>query len=693
MKTKRNSLKAKTCILLAAVTVLLMGVSLLVSYNVHKNTVDEDYKNLVSHIGKSESSILDSNTVGVFVELVKSDEYRQIYAAAAEAGDEEMLADYLSSKGLYEDYLAINAQLDELRANMNVKYLYLEAVQNGYSLGLFDPQESIFNLGVRIENADGFTEYTTNDAIPATISKTEYGWLCSGYESVITDSGDKVAVVGVDIDMNEIMRKRHEFLRNLMLALALCGLAAVMLSVYLMQKIIVKPLNMLAAETKGFVDSENYSLNNIIDLPIRTGDEIEEIYTSVQKLEKDIIAHIENLTAVTAEKERIGAELSIATHIQSSMLPCIFPAFPERKEFDIYASMTPAKEVGGDFYDFFMVDERHLAIVMADVSGKGVPAALFMVIAKTLIKDHTIPGEDLGRVFTEVNKLLCESNSEGLFVTAFEGVLDLVTGEFSFVNAGHEIPYICKKGNGFEPYKIRAAFVLAGMENIRYRAGSITLNEGDKIFQYTDGVTEATNADNELYGSERLNAVLTANAGRSPRVILDAVKSDIDGFVDKADQFDDITMLCLEFKEKMKGSNDNMICEEITVDATLEGVQKITEAADALLKENGCGLKAKTQLDIAIDEIAGNIANYAYTNGGKMTARINIDKAGKTAVITFIDCGVPYNPLEQLDPDTTLSAEERKIGGLGIFMVKKSMDDIKYEHKDGKNVLTIRKEF
>lgn len=210
----------------------------------------------------------------------------------------------------------------------------------------------------------------------------------------------------------------------------------------------------------------------------------------------------------SAKSIRTAAELNVATNIQKSMLPCIFPAFPDRREFDIFATMDPAKEVGGDFYDFFMVDNRHLAIVVADVSGKGVPAALFMVIGKTLIKDHTKPGRDLGEVFTEVNNLLCESNSEGMFITAFEGVLDLVTGEFLFVNAGHEIPFVYRKGKAFEPYKVRAGFVLAGMEGIRYQCGSMQLQAGDRIFQYTDGVTEATNKVNELYYFIRLVTIL-----------------------------------------------------------------------------------------------------------------------------------------------------------------------------------------
>ncbi len=253
--------------------------------------------------------------------------------------------------------------------------------------------------------------------------------------------------------------------------------------------------------------------------------------------------------AAARETERIYTELNVAHHIQTSMLPSIFPAFPEHDEFDIYASMTPAKEVGGDFYDFFMVDDRHLAVVIADVSGKGVPAALFMVIGKTLIKDHTQSNRDLGAVFTEVNELLCQSNSEGLFITAFEGVLDLDTGNFVYVNAGHDAPFICRKDGSYEPLSVKPGFVLAGMENTNFTEGKTTLGEGDKFFHYTDGVTEATNAQNALYGKERLWHVLNKNKQQNPKETLSSVKADIDHYVGETPQFDDITMLCVEYRK------------------------------------------------------------------------------------------------------------------------------------------------
>ena len=247
----------------------------------------------------------------------------------------------------------------------------------------------------------------------------------------------------------------------------------------------------------------------------------------------------------SSEKQQIASELSVATHIQTSMLPRIFPAFPEQKEFDIYAVMNPAKEVGGDFYDFFLVDEDHLAVVVADVSGKGVPAALFMVIAKTLIKDHAQHGTSPELVFTEVNRLLCETNDEGMFVTAWMGVLELSTGHLTYVNAGHNPPLLRRAGGGYDYLRTRRGLVLAGLEETRYRSCSLDLSPGDALFLYTDGVTEATNAEQQLYGEERLSAVLNANRDCAPEALLSAVRADVEAFVGEAPQFDDITVLSL----------------------------------------------------------------------------------------------------------------------------------------------------
>lgn len=380
-----------------------------------------------------------------------------------------------------------------------------------------------------------------------TLTDNDYGYNYTGIAVVLDTDGKAIAEVQYILDMTDVKDYLRSFLRRMLIISFVIIDIGVAAFFFFTKKILATPITKLARFTQNITDSGVFEHQRI---ELKTGDEIEMLSDSVNYMLEKLEGYIDNLSRITAEKERIGAELDIATRIQASILPCIFPAFPDRKEFNVYAAMTPAREVGGDFYDFFMIDERHLAIVVADVSGKGVPAALFMVIGKTLIKDHSQNGKALGDVFADVNNLLCESNSEDLFITAFEGVLDLVTGEFNYVNAGHEMPFLLQNGK-FEAVRIKPCFVLAGMEDMQYKAGSIMMQPGDKIFQYTDGVTEATNQENELFGMERLASSLNRVKDREPKDIITSVKQDIDAFVGNAPQFDDITMLCLDYRTRM----------------------------------------------------------------------------------------------------------------------------------------------
>lgn len=388
-------------------------------------------------------------------------------------------------------------------------------------------------------------QYAENKGIDQPIvTDNDYGYNYTGVSVIQDENGKAVAEIQYILDMSEVRAYLNSFLVNMLLiSFAIIGIT-ILAYIFFVRKIVTKPVGELTRFTQEITKTNVFENQRI---EIKTGDEIEQLSQSFNFMLEELEDYIANLSKVTAEKERIGAELDIAKHIQASMLPCIFPAFPDRTEFDIYATMDPAKEVGGDFYDFFMVDDRHLAIVMADVSGKGVPAALFMVIGKTLIKDHTTPDRDLGQVFAEVNNMLCDANSEGLFITAFEGVLDLVTGEMNYINAGHEMPFICKAGGDFEGYKVRPGFILGGMEDIVYRAGSCTIEPGDKIFLYTDGVPDAINMEEERYDHQRLEKMLNQVKDGTPAEILPAIKRDIDEFVGAAEQFDDITMLCLSY--------------------------------------------------------------------------------------------------------------------------------------------------
>ncbi len=409
-----------------------------------------------------------------------------------------------------------------------------------------------------------------------------------------------------------------------------------------------------------------------------------------EALSNDINTTVNTLKKYISEAEaRIDAELAFAKAIQHSALPSVFPPYPNRKEFDISATMHTAKEVGGDFYDFYFVDDDTLAFLVADVSGKGIPAAMFMMQSKTLLKSHAESGMSVEEVFTVANEKLCEGNDAGMFVTAWMGLLNTKTGLVTFANAGHNPPLVKHADGSFTYLKTRPGFVLAGMEGIRYRKNEYQLEKGDVIYLYTDGVTEAMNTENALYGENRLLEVLNKNAASDTQAICDAVKADVDLFAGEAPQFDDITMLCLKFNGEKSAS-----MKEITVAATVENIETVTAFINEQLEAAECPMKAQMQIDIAIDEILSNIVHYAYGEKvGDVTVRIDFLDNPKSAVLTFTDSGVPYSPLEQSDPDISLSAEERKIGGLGIFMVRKTMDDMTYEFKDGMNILKIRKNF
>ncbi|MBR0079764.1 MAG: SpoIIE family protein phosphatase [Synergistaceae bacterium] len=281
---------------------------------------------------------------------------------------------------------------------------------------------------------------------------------------------------------------------------------------------------------------------------IYDNDEIGDLAKSFNAMAVSLKDYINNLASITAEKERISTELNVATQIQADMLPRIFPAFPERKEFDIYASMNPAKEVGGDFYDFFFIDDKHLALVMADVSGKGVPAALFMVISKTLIKTRALMGGTPSEILYDVNNQLCEGNDAGLFVTVWLGILDIETGKITAANAGHEYPALKRVDNtSFELLKDKHTPAVATIEEIRFKNYEIELNPGDVLFIYTDGVAEATNSSEELYGTDRMIKDLNKYTDSKIDELLINMKKEVDKFTGDAPQFDDITMLGLRY--------------------------------------------------------------------------------------------------------------------------------------------------
>ena len=605
---------------------------------------------------------------------------------AALSMDPETLEQYLETKTADEAYNSTREQLQHTADAEDCSVIYVAKVHTDTK-----EREYIYNV---VSKASGFSPYeigfrdTVNDEflkVYDSILKGETqlhnfmysrkGYTTSVYPVEDADSG-VVAIVGVVKNMDLLTSAKNSYICQIILIEALIAILSGVVWVVYMRRRIVVPVQQLSEAALNMV--EHLEDGNSPELVVKHEDELRELADSFATMYREVGAYIAKLETVTAEKERIGAELDVAAKIQSSMLPCIFPAFPDRNEFDIYATMDPAKEVGGDFYDFFMVDADHLAFVVADVSGKGVPAALFMVIGKTLIKDHTGLHDDLGEVFTEVNNILCASNSEEMFITAFEGVLNLKTGELRYVNAGHEIPFLCRKGGVFEPFKVRAGFVLAGMQGIRYRAGSIQLEPGDKVFQYSDGIPEAINSEKAPYGMKRLESVLAKNSEKAPSELLPLVKADVDAFVGDADQFDDITMLCIEFKGNGRKA-------EISLTPDAESVKTVAEFLDTTLGAWEIPMKVVSKLQIVADEIYSNIVRYSQAKNAKVTAVQN----GTVLSLRFEDDGKPYDPTTAAEPDITASAEEREIGGLGIFIVRNMMDSMDYRYKDGHNVLTL----
>jgi sigma-B regulation protein RsbU (phosphoserine phosphatase) len=264
-------------------------------------------------------------------------------------------------------------------------------------------------------------------------------------------------------------------------------------------------------------------------------------------MEHSLSGYETEITRITAERERISTEMHMAARIQESMLPNTFPPYPEIPEFDIYATMSPAKEVGGDFYDFFLIDEDHLCMVMADVSGKGIPGALFMMISKVIVQSCAMLGLNAAEILNKTNEALCSNNKVEMFVTVWLGILEISTGKISAANAGHEYPALCRNGGAFELIKDQHGFVIGGMPGTKYEEYELQLQPGDKLFLYTDGVPEAADTDNQLFGTERLLEALNSKTDALPRDLLELVHKAVDAFAGEAEQFDDLTMMCLKY--------------------------------------------------------------------------------------------------------------------------------------------------
>ena len=462
----------------------------------------------------------------------------------------------------YELWLTM---LEQSRSEFGLTYTYMvfptsDGGDNMYFLydGVREPSEadpSLMQIGAVYQQAREQHRYMweawENGTDPAglDVMNNELGYVYT-YTDPLVLNGETVALTCVEASVrsvNETIRDTTLMQSGLtLLVLAVCTVGMLVA----IRSLVLRRIYHLEEEVGEYAREKNPALADSVERELEAehyADEISNLTGQFAAMVRELETYMRNLESVTAERERIGAELDVATNIQASMLPNIFPPFPDREEFSLFASMDPAKEVGGDFYDFFFVDPDHLAVVIADVSGKGVPAALFMVIAKTLLKNHGQDGASPEMALFHTNNQLCEGNGGELFVTAWLGILDIRTGILSFSEAGHETPILLHADGTLEELKPkRKKPPLATLEGLKYLPNTIQLHKGDCLFLYTDGVPEATNAQEEMYGMERMEQFLRKHYADEPAALLHAVRQDVDQFVGDAPQFDDLTMLGLK---------------------------------------------------------------------------------------------------------------------------------------------------
>ena len=425
-----------------------------------------------------------------------------------------------------------------------------------------------------------------------------------------------------------------------------------------------------------------------------------------ESLSDGINTTVNTMRGWIAEAEtRMDAELATAKAIQESAIPRTFPPYPDIRWFDIYASMNPAKQVGGDFYDFFFVGEADddagkLAFVVADVSGKGVPAALFMMEAKTQIRGYVSSGMELGEAIENVNRQLCDGNDAGMFVTAWVGVLDYATGHVDYVNAGHNPPLLWSFSNdaegscagGWRWLTERSGLPLGLFDGMPYTARSLECEPGDQFLLYSDGVTEAASVDEELYGEDRLEALLSRCVWLHPRQLVSAVRADVAAYTEGAEQSDDITILALEIGVPPE------ITATLVVPAVIDELAHVNDFIHTELDRRLCPLRVQNLLDVAVEELFVNVCRYAYADSPSEvpgTVRVSYTYSAEPPSITvdLADDGIPYNPLEKPDAATPDNIMDVPIGGLGILMAKRSVDEMRYERVDNSNVVSIVKKW
>ena len=637
-------------------------------------------------------------------------EYGQTaYYAALVAGDlidGDRIEEYIeenqgTQKGATPEYRAIWEELERLRAAQNLNALYLIALdeedraqfRSVFNTVNLEVYPSIWEVGftssAEEEYASIYDEIYThghNDARKYVLCPDGINGslpLITSFVPVLDSQGKATGLMCAQRPIENLDQGRSYYIWCITVAfLFMAVLAAIAISVYL-ERGFGRPIRGIMKEAVRFSSEGTMGPPEAFQYhsPLGEIEELRLLQDTIQKMEADTIRTMDNLKSVTAQQERLQTELSLARNIQAQTLPNRFPPFPDRPEFDLIAGMVPAWEIGGDFYDFFLLDDDHLAMVMADVAGKGIPAALFMMSTRNLLSVHTQLGGTPAEVLTRVNQTLCRADANSMFVTVWMGILTISTGEVIAANAGHTYPVIGRCGQGFDVLKDRHGLVLGGMEMAKYRDYTFTLAPGDVLFLYTDGVTEAVNSRGELFGQDQMLRALNQRPDASVHELMEGLASDIRLFSDGGEQFDDITMLCLKMIDSSKERS-------ISTTPTLDSMGAAADFLDSTAEQWDFSPKLIASLQVVLDEIYSNIVHYSQAE----MAVIRLQKTEHDVSMLFVDNGLPFDPTSRPDPDVTLPAEARNIGGLGLFMVGKIMDSVTYRRYADKNILILKKD-
>ena len=611
----------------------------------------------------------------------------------------------LKTKRKENAYLETERRLQKLADAAECRVIYVAAVDKNYShrTYIFDvcseesgykPYEIGYTDEIREENAEDFRRVYQGETV--TYTHDDYSTALFPMQDSVT--GETIAVIGVVKPMTELTMARLTYIRQIAIFTGVLTFVVTVGWVYFMRRRLINPLKRIALETQRFSENEELPEEKL-QLSINQNNELGRLAYEVDMMEEKIVNDVQEIMRITSEKNRVMAELDLARKIQDNVLPKISSGFPGRKEFTINASMKPAKEIGGDLYDFFFIDDDHFAIVMADVSGKGIPAALFMMISKILIKRRCMEGGEPSEILEDINNIICVNNREDMFVTVWIGILEISSGIVTAANAGHEYPILCRAGENFELFKDPHGFVIGGLEGMKYKTYRFHMEKDTVLFIYTDGVTEAVNSKNEQYGTDRLLKALDKVEDRNPDSLIESVTNDIDAFVENANQFDDTTMLSVHYygheedvvpEEDTKGN----VMAEYKIEALKENLNQVMSFVDEHLEGIDCPMKTQMQIDLCVEEMFINVASYAYEDKkGDVIIRLEEEKDPSGISIVLVDEGMPYDPLAKADPDVTASADQRQIGGLGIFLVKKNMDNISYKRDGDRNVFRMTKFF